>query len=323
MNQFKTLKLVPITEINAENYEFELPVITSRTIEWNPVKTSLFNPVWLKSCGEKQYQIIDGFQVVRIAKESQQSIRIPAFVLGDDIKDSDIWQLRFQKRAMEGNLPLISVFLKLLEVTKKEDQIDFRGLVIETLKKLNIPVGKLKVKFLEAVQEKYNVFKVFTDANQLGAKELFQLFSYDEVYLNKLARLFSGIALKGNKLNSILILLEELHKGFQLNLDCILDDVDIQTILKEVPEHHRYKALKQRLTELRYPLLSEQRVQWDAAVKKCTITGKISVECDPYFENDHLEFSLKVSNVAELTDLADQLKEMTDTGDVQQLFDII
>lgn len=323
MFQFNALKLVPITEIDLSNREFELPVVTHQSLNWNPTETVLFSPIWVQEIKKGQYQLIDGFQVVDIAQKSSKVAELPAFVLGEDIKTTDIWQLRFKKRATENNLPLMQMVLKINALFKGGEKGDFEQVLKTALKDVGVPVSKLKIPESGTIQAKYETFKVFTDVNYLGYKEIFQLLAYDVAFLKQLSQLLSGMMLKGNKLTSLLTLLDELEKGFKVGIGMILNDRDVCAIIKEVPENHRYKALKQRLIEFRYPLLTEQRKEWEAAVKKCALPGALSVVCDPYFENDHLEFLLKIKSREKLLEVTGKLKYMADSGDIQQLFDII
>ena len=323
MLQFKTLKLIPIADIDIANREFELPVVNSQSLNWDPAKSDLFSPIWVKKSGEEKYQVVDGFQVADIALRSSEIEELPAFLLDEDIKATDIWQLRFKKRATENNLPLVRVVLKINELFQQSGAVSFDNVLKNSLKELGIPVSKLKIPDSNNILPKYEIFKKFTDVDHLGYKEIFQLLDYNTSFLNLLGQLLSGMVLKGNKLTSLLILLDELEKGFNVGIETILKDAEVNRIVKEVSENHRYKALKQRLTEFRYPLLTEQRKEWEFAVKKCALPTALSVECDPYFENDHLEFLLKITSQKKLLEFTEKLKSMIESGDIQQLFDII
>lgn len=323
MFQFKTLKFIPFDAIDLANREFEIPSISSQKFEWDSQKTPIFNPIWVKETGDNTYQLIDGFKVIDTIQSRSKVETIPAFVFSKDIKEWDIWQFRFKKRASEHNLPLVQVIIKCIELLLARGKEDIELRLKQVLMDLGVPTAKFKLLGVESFRTQIKLFKKFTDLNDLGHKELFYILNFDLAHLTSLAQFLSGMCLKGNKLSSLLVLLDELKKGFELGIDDILNDSEIKRITAEAPENHRYKAIKQRLIELRYPLLTEQKTAWESAIKQCKLPKGISIGCDPYFENDHLEMMIKIKEQKEVERVVHQLKKMMKSDDIQHLLDII
>ena len=62
----------------------------------------------------------------------------------------------------------------------------------------------------------------------------------------------------------------------------------------------RYRLLKQQLDTLRYPELSDLHQRFEQGRQRLNLSPRITLEIDPYFENDDLTLSLKIRSVQEL-----------------------
>ena len=62
----------------------------------------------------------------------------------------------------------------------------------------------------------------------------------------------------------------------------------------------RYRLLKQQLYTWRYPELNDLRQRFEQGRQRLNLSSRITLEIDPYFENDDLTLSLKIRSVQEL-----------------------
>ncbi len=131
------------------------------------------------------------------------------------------------------------------------------------------------------------------------------------------------MALKGNKLVSCLKMIEELQNGFSISVDQILKDDQIQQILINGSENLKYKMLKQRLSELRFPRLNQMQRKWEAHLKSLKLDQAISITSDPYFEDDFLSIEIKANTPTQLKNHLAQLSAKVQEVQFKGLFDLI
>ena len=236
----------------------------------------------------------------------------------------DLWIFRLTKRVVEQNFSLISIIEKLTDLTTKNQ------IVIHKIPELKILLEKLHISphlqtsqlFNDIIKRKEQI-TAFTIPDSLSFKELLQLSKFEPEVLDQLSQLLAGLALKGNKLSSCLKIIEELQNGFGKSVKDILEDHQIQNILKTVSDHLKYKAIKQRLTELRFPKLNQMQLTWDQYIKQLKLDQEISVSADPYFEDDYLKIEIHSKSPKQLKKQLDDLTDKTNSGKFDDLFELI
>ncbi|MCP4754448.1 MAG: hypothetical protein GY866_26500 [Proteobacteria bacterium] len=313
---------IDVNKIEPNDRLYYLPHTDASQVQWD-AESTLFNPVWLQKTEPDRFRIVDGFVVVRLAMEKKRGQTIPARIFSEDTNPVALWKLRVEKRFREKNLVAIG-FLEGL--TKLLEQRDVPGIPDEIhglSARMGISKKEIGLEQLVGICNRSKIFADFTELNQLGYKEIIQLSDLKEDKLRLLNRLFEGLRLKGNKLSTMLQLIDDLKRGFGVTLPDILKDEEIKTILEKQPNHLRYKFLKQRLTRLRFPRLNALRQKWNQTIETMDLPPKIEIRHDPFFEADELQFVLNVSSLKELNRQIRQIEKRSDSSEFGRLFDFV
>ena len=104
------------------------------------------------------------------------------------------------------------------------------------------------------------------------------------------------------KWRNLLQVLDEVSRLKEMSSDEVLKLPEIMEITgrSSLQAPVRYRLLKQQLDTRRYPELSELRKRFEQGLQRLNLSQRITLESDPYFENDDLTLSLKIRSVQEL-----------------------
>jgi hypothetical protein len=313
---------IDITAIDSEDTDFELFNLRSKQFK-DAFQLLLYNPIFLQEKKPGEFKIIDGFLTHQVISQNKKNT-IAAFVFNSNLSDLDLWIFRLSKRIEEKNFSLISIIKKLSVLIEDNPDLrqknpDFRSV----LEKLHIPT-KLPVRklFTDIINQEDQIAAI-TKPDFLNLKELVQLSKFKTETLIQLSKLLGALELKGNKLLSCLKMIEELQNGFGISVDNILKDHQIQQILVNGSENLKYKMIKQRLAELRFPRLNRMQQKWDQNLKALKLNQQISVTSDPYFEDDYLKIEMTVKSPEQLKVSLKQLNEKVSDKKLKNLFDLI
>jgi hypothetical protein len=96
--------------------------------------------------------------------------------------------------------------------------------------------------------------------------------------------------------------LDEVSRLREMSADEVLKLPEILEIIgrSSLQAPVRYRLLKQQLDTWRYPELSDLRQRFEQGRQRLNLAPRITLESDPYFENDDLTLSLKIRSVQEL-----------------------
>ncbi len=316
------LEKVSLKQIDIDDFSYRLPT-ESLTDLIHLAETPILNPVWLQKKGCIRYRIIDGFRIIAAAKNNHQNIVLPAYVFPENNSPLHLWKLRLSKRKVEKNLSVYSLIEGLVLLLSAENLSKTPKEISSILIEMNLPEQKLTKTFLEKILQKTKIFSGFTDLHQLSYKDMSYLASRDSKKLIQLDQLFHDLKLKGNKLTSMIKLIDDLERGFDTTLQDILENKKIRHILAKKPVHQRYKYIKSYLLELRWPELNKLQKDWDSTLKKADLPSKIAVMVDPTFEADELQIQLTVSSIDDLQRLIVQIQQKAADLQLDHLFDFI
>ena len=311
-----------MTAIDTKDTFFELYNLKSENLTTHSDLFS-YNPIYLQEKQTGKYRIVDGFLSYQTVLQSKENT-IPAFVFNSKMTEFDLWIFRLTKRVVEQNFSLISIIEKLSDLMLENQIIIQESPGLKTLlKKLHIsPHLQISQLFNDIIKRKEQIAAI-TNPASLNFKELLQLSKLEPEVLVQLSLLLGGLALKGNKLSSCLKIIEELKNGFGKSITDILKDDQIQNILETVSDHLKYKAIKQRLSELRFPRLNQMQQKWDQNIKQLKLDQQISLSADPYFEDDYLKIEIQAKSAKQLKKQLEDLLEKVSQGKFKELFDLI
>lgn len=317
------IKNIKTTEIDVNDICFKLYNTRKDVIDQVP-QLFEYNPLFLHKKQSGKYKVIDGFLTLQLISAKRKDSTISAYVIDSDTSDLDLWLFRILKRIDEKNFSLIVVVEKLANLIVKYENIIFEKSAFKSIiEKLRIPAHLSVKQLFTSICSKKQAIDNITTSEVLNLKELIQLSKFDQKTLIEIAQLLGELALKGNKLLSCLKMIEELQNGFGISLTTILEDGQIVQIIQNCSENLKYKSIKQRLIELRYPRLTQMQLKWDQNLKKLELGKQISVNIDPYYEDDFLKIEINAASQKQLIKDLELLSKKAKGDSFAGLFELI
>lgn len=283
-----------------------------------------YNPIWVQKITEKHFRIVDGFLTVDpLNKGNASQQEFSAFVFPEDYSIPKLWKKRIYKRLIEDNLTIIEFYKGLQRLLTHQHLTSSPEILKPLFDELNIKDTQIDLKKLAEIRDKSTQFKKFTDTDALGFHEINKMIALDINQLDELSSLFEGLQLKGKKLTSILNIINDLRKGYSINLSDLKTDKNILSIKENIPAHLRYKHIKQHLDSLRYPRLTELQNQWKNNLNHLKLSDNIKIVHDPFFEADEIQIMIKTSSVDGLKTSIDEISDKLNRIEFHQLFTLI
>ena len=271
-------------------------------------KNGILIPILLQAVPGNKYRIIDGFKRVSwltsnntASDQNQQETPIPCFVLPESISVREATNIRLETLSTSsGNFSGIQIS----RVLKKLQDSDFttEEIADQVLPRLDL---KPSARLVRQLLDLHNVLKTMTlpeSLLRLGSEDLLPLLKFSQSVLPDLAALNERMEVEGKKWRNLLQVLDEVSRLRKMSVDKVLKLPEILKIVgrSSLQAPVRYRLLKQQLDTWRYPKLSELRKRFEQGRQRLNFSQRISLESDPYFENDDLTLSLKIRSVQEL-----------------------
>ncbi len=281
------------------------------------------NPIWLQEKPEDCYRIVDGFKRLSLDREQKRISPVPSFIFPMEHSLLELWNKRVTKKSIQQDLSAIGLLESLCTLLEYSGKSSPPAEIADTLVKHGIADKNL---CLEKIQHLVAIIKQhcqFCDIDRLSYKEMTALSDRSQEDLKTLSSLLSGLKLKGNKLSTILQLFDELAKGYNRSPQKLLLEEEIADIISNSPPHLKYKLLKDRLSQLRWPVLRAHSKKWQHLVNSYRIPGELEISIDPQFESEHIDFHLKASTLEEFRNRLGALLEKAKLDEFAELFDFV
>ena len=164
---------------------------------------------------------------------------------------------------------------------------------------------KPSARLVRQLLDLHNVLKTMTlpeSLLRLESEELLPLLKFSRTALPDVAAFCAKMEVGGKKLRNLLQVLDEVSRLKEMSADEVLKLPEIMEITgrSSLQAPVRYRLLKQQLDTWRYPELSELRKRFEQGRQRLNLAPRITLESDPYFENDELTLNLKIRSVQEL-----------------------
>ena len=265
-------------------------------------------PILLQVVPGKKYRIIDGFKRISwltsnntASDQKQQETPIPCFILPESIPEREATNIRLETLSTSsGNFSGIQIG----RVLKQFQDSDFttEEIAAQVLPRLGL---KPSARLVRQLLDLHNVLKTMTlpeSLLQLGSEDLLPLLKFSQSALPDLAALSERMEVGGKKWRNLLQVLDEVSRLREIAADEVLKLPEILEIIgrSSLQAPVRYRLLKQQLDTWRYPELSDLRQRFEQGRQRLNLSPRITLESDPYFENDDLTLSFKIRSVQEL-----------------------
>ena len=265
-------------------------------------------PILLQVVPGKKYRIIDGFKRISwltsnntASDQKQQETPIPCFILPESMPEREATNIRLETLSTSSdNFSGIQIG----RVLKQFQDSDFttEEIAAQVLPRLGL---KPSARLVRQLLDLHNVLKTMTlpeSLLQLGSEDLLPLLKFSQSALPDLAALSERMKVGGKKWRNLLQVLDEVSRLREISANEVLKLPEILEIIgrSSLQASVRYRLLKQQLDTWRYPELSDLRQRFEQGRQRLNLSPRITLESDPYFENDDLTLSFKIRSVQEL-----------------------
>lgn len=265
-------------------------------------------PILLQVVPGKKYRIIDGFKRISwltsnntASDQKQQETPIPCFILPESMPEREATNIRLETLSTSSdNFSGIQIG----RVLKQFQDSDFttEEIAAQVLPRLGL---KPSARLVRQLLDLHNVLKTMTlpeSLLQLGSEDLLPLLKFSQSALPDLAALSERMKVGGKKWRNLLQVLDEVSRLREISANEVLKLPEILEIIgrSSLQAPVRYRLLKQQLDTWRYPELSDLRQRFEQGRQRLNLSPRITLESDPYFENDDLTLSFKIRSVQEL-----------------------
>jgi hypothetical protein len=265
-------------------------------------------PILLQVVPGKKYRIIDGFKRISwltsnntASDQKQQETPIPCFILPESMPEREATNIRLETLSTSSdNFSGIQIG----RVLKQFQDSDFttEEIAAQVLPRLGL---KPSARLVRQLLDLHNVLKTMTlpeSLLQLGSEDLLPLLKFSQSALPDLAALSERMEVGGKKWRNLLQVLDEVSRLREISANEVLKLPEILEIIgrSSLQAPVRYRLLKQQLDTWRYPELSDLRQRFEQGRQRLNLSPRITLESDPYFENDDLTLSFKIRSVQEL-----------------------
>lgn len=265
-------------------------------------------PILLQVVPGKKYRIIDGFKRISwltsnntASDQKQQETPIPCFILPESMPEREATNIRLETLSTSSdNFSGIQIG----RVLKQFQDSDFttEEIAAQVLPRLGL---KPSARLVRQLLDLHNVLKTMNlpeSLLQLGSEDLLPLLKFSQSALPDLAALSERMKVGGKKWRNLLQVLDEVSRLREISANEVLKLPEILEIIgrSSLQAPVRYRLLKQQLDTWRYPELSDLRQRFEQGRQRLNLSPRITLESDPYFENDDLTLSFKIRSVQEL-----------------------
>ena len=265
-------------------------------------------PLLLQAVPGKKYRIIDGFKRISwltsnntASDQKQQETPIPCFILPESMPEREATNIRLETLSTSsGNFSGIQIG----RVLKQLQDSDFttEEIADQVLPRLGLKPSVRLVRQLLDLKIVLETIELPESLLRLESEELLPLLKFSRTALPDVAAFCARMEVGGKKLRNLLQVLDEVSRLKEMSADEVLKLPEIMEITgrSSLQAPVRYRLLKQQLDTWRYPELSELRKRFEQGRQRLNLSQRITLESDPYFENDDLTLSLKIRSVQEL-----------------------
>jgi len=306
---------LPYTQIEAESSPFNwFPGSLNENSHNSMNQNGLLLPLLVQSMPDQTYQIIDGFkrfsylvtqnELLTYEKRRQE---FPCMIIPESLSIKQVFKIRLQTLSQENSnfsaIHICKLLKKLLDLDFERNEIvqDFLPqLRLKSSPRLLKQLLDLEQNLFE--QKYYDRWIRSEFIKRLSCEDLLPLLRFSKKELIPVIDLAQKTEIQGKKWQKIVIVLDEVCRLNKVSAKDILNSPEILGILKrtELQPNIRYNLLKNKLDTLRYPELSSLRQKFDLRKKHLKFENRISLESDPFFEDEDLTLIIKFGSYEEL-----------------------
>ena len=301
-----------------------LSVSLQNSLEQNGIQF----PLLVQAIQHSKYRLVDGFKRFSwlttdtgvFAQEKQETL-LPCFILPESLPEQETSLIRLETLPTSSE-NFSGVYVSRVIKMLQESGYSKEEIAVQVLPRLGQKPSERLARQLLDLHEMLLRVELPESMLLLGCEDVLPLLKFSQSVLPDVVALFGRLEVSGKKWRNLLQLLDEVSRLRKISVSDVLYLPEILKILgrSSLQSPIRYRLLKQQLEIWRFPELSDLQRKFNQGRKSLKLAPRITLESDPYFENDDLTLTLKIRSVEELRGHLESLRNPENSEKVEVLW---
>ena len=297
------------SQIEAGDTLFDwFPGVLSVSLQNSLEQNGIQFPLLVQAIQHSKYRLVDGFKRFSwlttdtgvFAQEKQETL-LPCFILPESLPEQETSRIRLETLPTSSE-NFSGVYVSRVIKMLQESGYSKEEIAVQVLPRLGQKPSERLARQLLDLHEMLLRVELPESMLLLGCEDVLPLLKFSQSVLPDVVALFGRLEVSGKKWRNLLQLLDEVSRLRKISVSDVLYLPEILKILgrSSLQSPIRYRLLKQQLEIWRFPELSDLQRKFNQGRKSLKLAPRITLESDPYFENDDLTLTLKIRSVEEL-----------------------
>ena len=301
-----------------------LSVSLQNSLEQNGIQF----PLLVQAIQHSKYRLVDGFKRFSwlttdtgVSAQEKQETLLPCFILPESLPEQETSRIRLETLPTSSE-NFSGVYVSRVIKMLQESGYSKEEIAVQVLPRLGQKPSERLARQLLDLHEMFLRVELPESMLRLGCEDILPLLKFSQSVLPDVVALFGRLEVSGKKWRNLLQLLDEVSRLRKISVSDVLYLPEILKILgrSSLQSPIRYRLLKQQLEIWRFPELSDLQRKFNQGRKSLKLAPRITLESDPYFENDDLTLTLKICSVKELRGHLESLRNPENSEKVEVLW---
>ena len=317
------------SQIEAGDMLFDwFPGVLSVSLQNSLEQNGIQFPLLVQAIQHSKYRLVDGFKRFSwlttdtgvFAQEKQETL-LPCFILPESLPEQETLRIRLETLPTSSE-NFSGVYVSRVIKMLQESGYSKEEIAVQVLPRLGQKPSERLARQLLDLHEMLLRVELPESMLLLGCEDVLPLLKFSQSVLPDVVALFGRLEVSGKKWRNLLQLLDEVSRLRKISVSDVLYLPEILKILgrSSLQSPIRYRLLKQQLEIWRFPELSDLQRKFNQRRKRLKLAPRITLESDPYFENDDLTLTLKIRSVEELREHLESLRNPENSEKVEVLW---
>ena len=317
------------SQIEAGDTLFDwFPGVLSVSLQNSLEQNGIQFPLLVQAIQHSKYRLVDGFKRFSwlttdtgvFAQEKQETL-LPCFILPESLPEQETSLIRLETLPTSSE-NFSGVYVSRVIKMLQESGYSKEEIAVQVLPRLGQKPSERLARQLLDLHEMLLRVELPESMLLLGCEDVLPLLKFSQSVLPDVVALFGRLEVSGKKWRNLLQLLDEVSRLRKISVSDVLYLPEILKILgrSSLQSPIRYRLLKQQLEIWRFPELSDLQRKFNQGRKSLKLAPRITLESDPYFENDDLTLTLKICSVKELRGHLESLRNPENSEKVEVLW---
>ena len=317
------------SQIEAGDTLFDwFPGVLSVSLQNSLEQNGIQFPLLVQAIQHSKYRLVDGFKRFSwlttdtgvFAQEKQETL-LPCFILPESLPEQETSLIRLETLPTSSE-NFSGVYVSRVIKMLQESGYSKEEIAVQVLPRLGQKSSERLARQLLDLHEMLLRVELPESMLLLGCEDVLPLLKFSQSVLPDVVALFGRLVVSGKKWRNLLQLLDEVSRLRKISVSDVLYLPEILKILgrSSLQSPIRYRLLKQQLEIWRFPELSDLQRKFNQGRKSLKLAPRITLESDPYFENDDLTLTLKIRSVEELRGHLESLRNPENSEKVEVLW---